>query len=169
MLQHNRRLPVACSPGANGCFPAHERQLPGHLEGRNGSMTRLIVVGGTQRNGPFIERGVFEVIPQGAPTCGAFIGDVRVSNPAGGLRSAQIGNSGDLWVFFILDDIFRSQRDDDFCMVSLWVTPSNLIATAAIDFSRTQWSVRVAQWPRPGLARPTCRRVWQAGSLHIFR
>ena len=89
----------------------------------------------------------------------------------GKLRSAQIGNSGDLWVFFILDDIIRSQRDDDFCMVSLWVTPSNLIATAAIDFSRTQWSVRVAQWPRPGLARPTCRRrrVWQAGSLHIFR
>lgn len=85
------------------------------------------------------------------------------------LRSAQIGNSGYLWVFFILDDIFRSQRDDDFCMVSLWVTSSNLIATAAIDFSRTQWSVRVAQWPRPGLARPTCRRVWQAGSLHIFR
>src|SRR5450755_860573 len=28
-LQHNRRLPVACNPGANGCFPAHERQLPG--------------------------------------------------------------------------------------------------------------------------------------------
>jgi hypothetical protein len=85
--------------------------------------------------------------------------------------AAQIGNSADLWFFFILDDIFRSQRDDDFCMVSLWVTPSNLIAMAAIDFSRTQWSVRVAQWPRPGLARPICRRrrVWQAGSLHIFR
>jgi hypothetical protein len=85
--------------------------------------------------------------------------------------AAQIGNSADSWVFFILGDIFRSQRDDDFCMVSLWVTPSNLIATAAIDFSRTQWSVRVAQWPRPGLARPICRRrpVWQDGSLHNFR
>jgi hypothetical protein len=59
--------------------------------------------------------------------------------------AAQIGNSANLCVFFILDDIFRSQRDDDFCMVSLWVTSSNLIATAAIDFSRTQWSVRVAQ------------------------
>ena len=89
----------------------------------------------------------------------------------GGLRPRKSAILTICGFLFISDDIFRSQRDDDFCMVSLWVTPSNLIATAAIDFSRTQWSVRVAQWPRPGLARPICRRrrVWQAGSLHIFR
>src|ERR1700689_5329491 len=65
---------------------------------------------------PLLNAGVFEVIPQGAPTCGAFIGDVRVCNPAGGLRSAQIGNSGDLWVF----SFWMTFLDPNGTMTSVW-------------------------------------------------